>query len=122
MRRHDATRAHLDAGYLSRIENGKLPPSPGLPLALDQALDTGDTLVALLAGEPAPPWRLNDDLWRPEDSERLADAATRALRLSRDAGSARAVERVSEVRIAATPSRTSSAATANGGRLPGLAW
>jgi transcriptional regulator with XRE-family HTH domain len=70
-----ARRAHLDAGHLSRIENGKRPPSPELALALDQALDAGGTLVALLAEGPAPPWRLDGGLWRPEDSERLATAA-----------------------------------------------
>jgi transcriptional regulator with XRE-family HTH domain len=69
-----ARSAHLDAGHLSRIENGKRPPSPELAFALDQALDAGGTLVALLADEPAPPWQLNGGLWRPEDSERLAAA------------------------------------------------
>ncbi|MBM2620178.1 helix-turn-helix transcriptional regulator [Actinoplanes sp. LDG1-06] len=71
-----ARRAHLDAGHLSRIENGRRQPSPELALALDQALGAGGGLVALLppVAEAAEPWRLDSGLWRPADSERLAAA------------------------------------------------
>lgn len=70
--REVARRAHLDAGHLSRIENGKRPPSPELALALDQALDARGALVALLVGERAEPWHLDAGRWLPTDSERLA--------------------------------------------------
>jgi transcriptional regulator with XRE-family HTH domain len=69
-----ARRSHLDAGHLSRIQAGGRPPNRELALALDQALDTGGQLIALVAEEPDRPWRLDAGLWRPADSERLAAA------------------------------------------------
>lgn len=69
--REVARAAHVDAGHLSRIEAGKRPPTPELALALDNALDAEGRLAALLDGAPIP-WRLDDGLWRPPDSERLA--------------------------------------------------
>ncbi len=64
-----ARTAHIDAGYLSKLERGLQHPSAEVAHALDDALAAGGELLTAIAGSP---WRLDAGLWRPADSERLA--------------------------------------------------
>ncbi len=50
--REAARLAHLDPGHLSRIEHGTRPANADLARALDQALNAGGELVALVAELP----------------------------------------------------------------------
>ncbi|MEU7902186.1 helix-turn-helix transcriptional regulator [Actinoplanes sp. NPDC049118] len=71
-----ASEAHMDAGHLSRIERsvrGGQLPSPEIVDALDRALGAEGALVAFRE-QGARLWRLDAGLWRPADSERLAEA------------------------------------------------
>jgi transcriptional regulator with XRE-family HTH domain len=63
--------AHVDPGYLSRIEHEKQTPSAEVAIALDEALGADGRLAALIDTEPEP-WHLDGGLWRLADSDRLA--------------------------------------------------
>jgi transcriptional regulator with XRE-family HTH domain len=67
-----ARKANLNDGHLGRIASGKRPPSEQVAVALDRALKTEGELFAILNAQPAP-WRIDGGIWRPADSERLAD-------------------------------------------------
>lgn len=62
--------AFLDPGYLSKIEHGKQQPTVEAARKLEQALGVDGDLIALLGPRP---WHLDGGLWRPADSDRLAD-------------------------------------------------
>lgn len=72
-----AKRAHLNPGYLSRIENGQRQPSAEAAAALDTALDAAGRLrTAAEAAALAPPPALDDD-----QEERLVAAANTPSRV-----------------------------------------
>ncbi|BFU43136.1 helix-turn-helix domain-containing protein [Krasilnikovia sp. MM14-A1004] len=71
--REAARRAHLDSGHLSRVEADKRPPTPLIAQALDEIYQAGGELAAL-ADARGEPWKLDNGIWRPKDSERLAAA------------------------------------------------
>ncbi|MET8152648.1 helix-turn-helix domain-containing protein [Actinoplanes sp. NPDC049668] len=66
--REVARLAHLDPGHLSRVERGTRPPNADLARALDQALDTGGELAALVA-ESSQRWDLDQP--RPWETTEL---------------------------------------------------
>ncbi|WP_328465562.1 helix-turn-helix domain-containing protein [Actinoplanes sp. NBC_00393] len=64
-----AQAALTDPGHLSRIENGRRGvPDLAIVRKLDEVLDTGGELAAMLRG----PWVCDGGIWRPADSERLS--------------------------------------------------
>lgn len=72
-----ARRAHVNAGHVSRIENGQRQPSPAMAAALDTALGAGGKLVQLATAGLAP---------IPEELAEIDDE-TAAWELARRAGS-----------------------------------
>ncbi len=47
-------RAHYSKGCLNKVENGRMPPTPDRAIRLDDVLDGGGELLALLPAPPAP--------------------------------------------------------------------
>jgi hypothetical protein len=71
--REVARRASIDPGHLSRLARDARPPSDQVAATLDRALNTGGQLAAMLAEAEPRRWDLDSGLWRPRDSERLAE-------------------------------------------------
>lgn len=68
---------HYDPGHLSRVVNGRTPPSVGLARAVDAALDAGGTLVRLVPtpARPSPGMEVlleGAERGRPLDAEHVA--------------------------------------------------
>ncbi|WP_067071828.1 helix-turn-helix domain-containing protein [Carbonactinospora thermoautotrophica] len=72
-----AKRVHYDVGYLSKVANGRKPPSVELATALDAALGADDALAALAVAKERLPGTPLD----PDAEERLRKAVQQPRRV-----------------------------------------
>jgi transcriptional regulator with XRE-family HTH domain len=73
---HEAARlSHYDVSYLSKVVNGRKPGSRELAAALDEVLDAGGALAAMVPDRPAPARDAVDDETDAWELARLAEAS-----------------------------------------------